>query len=256
MIELDNLAVLHDDKDAIHRHKRLLEEIFHLCINETFSETIDDARVSILAMLNGINLDFPCDKETALQLRNGPLSETIEYRQLLNSISTKHGYYHPAFTRNYIAPDTDPDNRSKLNILENIIFLNDPVPEANPLDHFYDRSGFMGIAEDDINGPHIKIQFDIGTTKQEMINIIVKDFPETLEQLADEYNIPKTRYRATENLNAKAFIIKQTLLGDSDITIAAKLETEGLIKPQDNYDHVRMAKARMSEASSRFNPND
>ena len=256
LINLDNLVELHDNENAIHRHKRILEELFYLCINETFVETVAEARISIQQMLHDIDLDFPCERITALQIRNGQLADSDDYKLLLDSISHKHKYHHPAFTKNYRKIGRDTETHNEFNVLENIIFFNNPLPEANPLDYFNNRSGFMEIIDDEIIGPHIRIQFDIGTTKGEMLRIIEKDFTDTAGLLSLEYNVPKTRYRADENLTVKTFIHRRSYFEESDMDIAMRLEKAGLLSSEVTQDHVKKYRQRMKADTSRFQRED
>jgi hypothetical protein len=256
MINLDNLATLHDNEGAIHRHKRILEELFYLCINPTFIETIENKRAEIQGMIDEVDLDFPITLEGAIQIRRNYLTDRPEYWQLLQEVSEKHRYYHPSFTRNYTKIITDEDVSNRFNIIENIIFFNNPIPDERPLEHFNNRSGFMEIGYDEVSKPYVKVQFDLGTTKIEMINIIEKDFSKIKKLLKNEYNIPETRYRADDNLRAKNFIHKNTQLGESNTTISVKLENSGLVPSQDNLDYIRLHKQRMAKAAERFDAND
>jgi hypothetical protein len=76
MIDTTNLVELHDTEETIRRHKRILEELFYLCINPTFEKTIVDARSSLTEMLpeNYSSLTFPTDRTNALEVRNGHLA--------------------------------------------------------------------------------------------------------------------------------------------------------------------------------------
>ncbi len=255
MINLNNLVELHDKEGAVHRHKRILEELFYLCINHTFVESIQSARVTLQGMANPIDLSFPCTKEGAVNIRNSHFMNMEDYQVLLNAISERHSYYHPSFTRNYRKIEADAATKNQFNVLENIIFFNDPIPERDPLNHFKNRSGFMEIGNDEIDGPCIKMQFDLGTSKTEIINIIDKLFPETSELQAERYNVPQSKYRADGNLRVKEIIHKLTQEGDQDSAIAVKIEALGLVPPQDNYDYIRQHKQRMAKATERFEAN-
>lgn len=255
MIELSNLVALHDDKRAIHRHKRILEELFYLCINKSFLTTIAEARLTIKDLLEENEIALPCNQETALYIKKH-LSLNSDYQSLLDQISDKHKYYHPSFTRNYRQIGTDVVTFSHFNILENIIFFNNPIPSENPLDYFHNRSGFMEIANDEIMGPVVRIQFDLGTTKGEMINIIEKDFPEIKELMQKNFNMPKTQYRADESLTIKEFIHRYWVWQESDMDIAIRLENEGLLSSEVTEDHIKKYRQRMNIDTARFQGED
>ena len=258
MIDLDNLVTLHDSENTIRRHRRLLEELFYLCINPTFLESIANARLDVQNMLNGNDVVFPiANNETAFTLRNEYLARNGDYLGLLTGICERHNYYHPSFIRNYWQVAGDANTRNKLNILENIIFLNNPLPDPdqNPIDHFNNRSGYMEIDHDE-TGPYIRLQFDIGTTLKEMTDIIDKQFPNTAQLQKEQFSIPDTQYRRDNSLRTKAIIHEQTQLGNNDTRIAILLENEGLYKEENTGDSVRTQRNRMKANSERFTPND
>ena len=256
MIQLDNLVAIHDNPETIRRHRRVLEELFYLCINENFRETIETARVDIQNIRPQLDVELPCNKDTAIAFREAVHFAGPGYRTLLNSISEKHNYFHSSFVRNYfdIASDTNP--RGRFNILENILFFNDPIPESNPIDHFKSRSGYMELGYDEVEGPCIRLQFDIGTTKKEMKDIIDKAFPEASELQLEKYKIPTKQYRPDSGLKIKQVIYEQTNLGQSDTQIAIQLETEGIYKEENTGDHVRLQRSRMMEEVGRFDSDD
>ena len=175
MIEMNYLIAAQRDSEIL-RHKRLLEEIFHLCLNESFRESVLDARESFSA-LNGGEVTLPTTREIALEVRDNLYhNHRDQYRTILNEVADRHNYYHPSFTRDYKSIVSDVDYTQHFCILENIIFLNAPLFEEDTREHFNTRSGSMEIADDEPTGPYIKITFDIGTSKEEMIEIIRKTF--------------------------------------------------------------------------------
>jgi DNA-binding transcriptional MerR regulator len=258
MINLDNLVTLHDNENTIRRHRRLLEELFYLCINPTFLETITSARLDVQNMLNGNDVILPiANNETAVELRNEHLARNGDYLRLLTGICERHNYYHPSFIRNYWQVAGDANTRNKFNILENIIFLNNPLPDPdqNPIEHFNNRSGYMEIDSDE-TGPYIRLQFDIGTTLKEIQDIIDKQFPDTAQFQKEQFNIPDTQYRRDKSLRIKAIIHEQTQMGENDTRIALLLEKEGLYGVENTGDSVRTQRNRMDVDSNRFTPND
>jgi hypothetical protein len=204
-------------------------------------------------MATTVYADFPCDRETAIALRNEIYSD--EYRTVLFNISERHGYYHPSFTRNYLVVSSDSDRRNMFNILENILFFNNPIPDNNPVDHFKSRSGYVEIANDEIEGPYIRMHFDLGTKQKEIVDIIEKSFPETADLQADRFNIPKKQYRVDSSLRKKMIIDEQIRQEATDTQIALILEREGLYSEENTGDSVRMQKNRMSAEVERFNLN-
>lgn len=256
MIELENLVAIHDSPKTIRRHKRVLEELFYLCINESFQETIESARVDIQNLRPELDVVLPCVKDTAIAFREIVYFAGPNYRTILSGISEKHSYFHSSFVRNYFDIPSDINPRGRFNILENILFFNNPIPDNNPIDHFKNRSGYMEISHDEIEGPCIRLQFDIGTTKKEMIDIIEKDFPEALALQAEQYNVINKQYRPDQSLRKKYLIQEQANLGRTDTQIAIHLEGVGIYGEENTGDHVRLQRRRMMEEVERFDSDD
>ena len=258
MISLDNLVALHDNANTIRRHRRLLEELFYLCINPTFVDTVAGARLELQEMMLETGIIFPINNlETVTALKSQYLLRNDTYQTLLVGIGEKHNFYHPSFVRDYSRVAGEADIRYRLNILENILFLNNPLPDINqdPIEHFNNRSGYMEIAHDEA-GPYIRMQFDIGTTLKEIQDIIDKRFPETAQLQEQNFNIPDMQYRVDRSLRIKALIYEQTLLNRNDTQVAITLDDAGLYGTENTGDNVRMQRNRMNKASARFNPND
>lgn len=258
MIDLDNLVQLHDNKETIRRHKRILEELFYLCINESFNNTVADARRTIFEMMSNTGIEFPIDNiSTAIELRNTHLANNEEYQTLLVSIGERHNYYHPSFTRDYSRVSSDSTTFNRFNILENILLLNNPLPDISQdtREHFSNKSGYMEIAVDE-KGPFISMHFDLGTTKKEIQDIIDKLFRETADIQESRYMIPNARYTPEKNLKIKSIIHKETSEGANDTQISITLEDEGLYDEDSTGDSVRMQKTRMNRNAARFNAND
>ncbi|MFM2423762.1 MAG: hypothetical protein RLZZ70_149 [Candidatus Parcubacteria bacterium] len=257
MINLSNLIELHESDDAIRRHKRILEELFYLCINESFEQTIIETRERLTAASGeqGIDLSFPCIFDSAVEVRRILRQIPNFYKELLLSIADSHRYYHPSFLRDYSKVASDADMSRKFSILENIIFFNNPIPNNDAKGHFKLASGYMEIADDEIDGSYIRMHFDLGTTKNEMLSIIEKRFPETNELQIEKYNIKnQQRFKEDNNLPLKAEIYRLSEQGLNDTQIAIHLENNGY-RDDISLDAVRMHRTRLIEESERFDPN-
>lgn len=254
MIDLHNLVEIHNNPETIRRHKRILEELFYLCINDSFESTIRDLRELLQerVLVRGTDLRFPSIRESVIEIRNEHFARNDEYRELLIRVSEKHRYFHPAFTRNYSFVVSDSTMRNQFNVLENIIFFNNPIPDSNPLEHFRNKSGYMEIAHDEIEGPYIRMHFDIGTSLREIKDIIDKQFPETSDLQHNDYAIPLKQYREGVNLQLEYEIHQQVLNEQDNIQIAVELERQGLYSEENTGDHVRMQRNRMEEKADRF----
>jgi len=254
MIELATLVRIHDNPKSIRRHRRILEELFYLCLNETFEATIQETREQLRGMTNEVYVEFPCSSDSAIGLRNVIYGD--DYRAILLSISERHGYYHSSFIRDYMKVSSDSDMRESFNILENILFFNDPIPYNNPKDHFKSRSGYVEISYDEIEGPYIRMHFDLGTTRKEIIDIIDKAFPETSELQAENYNIPKKQYRVDAGLQKKLVMYQDFMAGVPDLSTAVALESSDLTDVEYTADYIRLQRGRMQEEILRFNHDD
>lgn len=254
MIDLSTIVQLHDRDKTIRRHCRILEELFYLCINDSFITTIQNTRERLRSMATKVYAEFPCNMDTAVNLRNEIYGD--DYRQILTEVSERHRYFHPSFTRDYLQVSSDSDMRQKFNVLENIIYFNNPLPYNNPREHFNSRSGYMEVAYDEIEGPYIRMHFDIGTTLQEIKDIIDKDFPETQNLQVNKFNISTKQYRKDTNLRKKSIIHNCYKEGQKDTQIAVVLDNDGNYGEENLAEQIRAQRTRTQEAVDRYNAYD
>jgi hypothetical protein len=259
MIDLTQLASAHE-ATSIERHKKLLEEIFYLSLNESFNSSVALFRTEISEMLANIeikNAQLPSkNRELAREYRDAIVFSDIVrwYRRRQIEISNTHHYFHPSFIRDYPSLGSDNEVRGRFNILENIIFLNAPILTEDTRDHFDIRSGYMEIADDEPTGPYIRIVFDIGTSIKQMVNIIDKQYPEISREMTERYRIPDVkRFDPDDRLMEKVRIFELHATGKSDAHIGVRLKKEGVSLEEANAEAINSIRRRAQEKIDRFN---
>ncbi len=247
-IYLDNLIKAHI-KSTNRRHRLILQDLFYLCKNDSFVKNIVKTRKAIIKKLKTKNIklqDIPTDQKVLAKNYKDNLFKKgfwNWYREQLGLIAYEHNYYEQCFI--------DKEDLEDFNILENIIFLNDPVWSENssfgiPL---RPRAGNLSI-DYDVNGAYIRAKFDIGTDKRTMKIIIDKDFGTVAKLREKEYRIPINRREIDSDLLIKNEILKMSANGDTDTEIAVKLESKGL--KDVSLDKVRLKIERAKVKIARF----
>lgn len=265
LIDLHKLLELHG-KITNRRHKLILLDVFYLCLNKSFQQSVSDFRQELLKKAKELkNADFTIPSKNLEMV--GSLRKNIHesnlwkwYKDSLWNIAESHYFYDPSFTEDLLSKYIEENGESltlpeiafeDLNILENIIFLNTPLTNTDengiPL---RPRAGSLSI-ESDIYGPYIKGKFDLNVSKTTIETIVDKTFDNIKAEIEEEYKIPKINRHQEENLAMK-YKLSQ-LEGKTLEQKALVIESEGLYKGKDmSLDAVRLNEERIEKGISRF----
>src|SRR4051812_48266127 len=140
MIQLTTLESAHEVAE-IERHRKLLEELFYLCLNQSFERTIESFREEIKERLRELDQEISIpnkSKEISRRYRDELTTVTHRewYREKQTEIANKHHYFHPSFIRDYPTIGSDAEVKNRFNVLENIVFLNTPIGEEDTREHY------------------------------------------------------------------------------------------------------------------------
>lgn len=265
-IYLESLAKAHDSLGN-RRHQLIIQDLFYLCTNESFINSISKIRNNIIEKLINVGIESP-SLPTDLEKITRKYRKTIYdnnlwewYRDELILIAELHDYYGQSFLDDYITDKVSRDAGYKLilsdfeelNVLENIIFFNDPMwpKDTFPRVPFRSRAGHLSI-DYNIYRKYIKAEFDLGTDRRTMIRIIEKDFDTIANLQEEEYRIPNIRREVDNKLFIKCKVFELQKQGRTPTQISITLES--LYPTQEiTQDKVKKILARIKEKQIRFN---
>jgi hypothetical protein len=248
-IDLTELIKFHDKIDN-RRHKIILMDVFHLCLNEDFQRNVEYFRDALLTNLKEISTNdyiLPVNSKSLASKYKKVIYEGGYwdwYKDKLFNLAHTHRFYNQSFI-------DEPNIEGRLNVLERIIFFNTPINSEEGGSYLKERGGFLSV-EFDEHGPYIYAKFDPDVSSSTIERVIEKDLPEIRKGLNEKYGVLLPNRHIEERMYEKYRLYQLRKEHKTVDQKLIKMEQEGFYDEEDTQDMIKKTLNRMDKQIREF----